>query len=135
KTQLPLQIRKTMLRENCIAHPSVMIRTAILKEFQYKTYQKNIEDYDLWLRLLNRNYRFAKTEIPLLLYRVHESSITGTTLKNKNFFFKHASMKRKFLWNEIKKGRVNEFTIKVIASLFIDLLKGTGKSIKRIFQS
>lgn len=135
KTILPARIKKTMPYENCIAHPSVMIRAAVLKEFRYKAYQKNIEDYDLWLRLLNRGYTIGKTEMPLLLYRVHDASITGTTLKKKNFFFKHAAMKRKFLWREMKEGQINGFTIKVIVSFLGDLLKGTGKSVKSLFKS
>jgi glycosyltransferase involved in cell wall biosynthesis len=135
KTILPARIKKIMPYENCVAHPSVMIRAAVLKEFRYKAYQKNIEDYDLWLRLLNRGYNIGKTEIPLLLYRVHDASITGTTLKKKNFFFKHAAMKRKFLWREMKEGQINGFTIKVIVSFLGDLLKGTGKSVKNVFKS
>lgn len=135
KTVLPVSIKKVMPYENCIAHPSVMIRTAVLKEFRYKEYQKNIEDYDLWLRLLNRGYTIGKTEMPLLLYRVHEASVTGTTLKKKNFFFKHAAMKRKFLWREMKNGQINGFTIKVIVSFLLDLVKGTGKLIKNVFRS
>lgn len=135
ETILPARIKKVMPYENCIAHPSVMIRGVILKEFRYKTYQKNIEDYDLWLRLLNRGYTIGKTEIPLLFYRVHDASVTGTSLKKKNFFFKHAAMKRKFLWRELKKGQINGFTIKVIVSFFGDLVKGTGKSIKSLFKS
>jgi len=135
KTVLPVSIKKVMPYENCIAHPSVMIRTAVLKEFRYKEYQKNIEDYDLWLRLLNRGYAIGKTEMPLLLYRVHEASVTGTTLKKKNLFFKHAAMKRKFLWREMKNGQINGFTIKVIVSFLLDLVKGTGKLIKNVFRS
>lgn len=135
QTLLPARIKKVMPYENCIAHPSVMIRGVVLKEFRYKDYQKNIEDYDLWLRLLNRGYAIGKTGMPLLLYRVHEASITGTSLKKKNFFFKHAAMKRKFLWHELKNGQINGFTIKVIVSFFLDLLKGTGKTVKSLFKS
>jgi glycosyltransferase involved in cell wall biosynthesis len=133
KTVLPAQIKKTMPYENCIAHPSVMIRANVLREFRYKSYQENIEDYDLWLRLLNRGYVIGKTETPLLYYRVHDTSITGSALKKKNFFFTHAVMKVKFLWNEIKSGKINMFTFKVTVSVLIDILKGTGKSVKRIF--
>ena len=35
---------------NCIAHPSVMVRAEVLKAFGYLDSQRQAEDYDLWLR-------------------------------------------------------------------------------------
>src|SRR6478752_4840840 len=72
QTITPEQIKKAMLKQNCIAHPTVMIRSEVLKKMKYKEYQKNIEDYDLWLRMLNRGYKIAKLNEPLLLYRIHD---------------------------------------------------------------
>src|SRR5205809_364649 len=69
KTITSKQIKDQLLFENCIAHPSVMMRTAILKELKYNEKQENIEDYDLWLRVLNRGISIAKINEPLLLYR------------------------------------------------------------------
>lgn len=126
------QIRKIMPYENCIAHPSVMIRSEILKVFQYKPCQKNIEDYDLWLRMLNRGLYISKIDKPLLLYRIHQTSVTGSFLKNKNFFYKHAGMKWKFLINELRAGKITYFAIKVSMALLLDIIKGTAKSIKSI---
>lgn len=126
-------IRNKMPFENCIAHPSIMIRAAILKKLKYDPRQVNIEDYDLWLRLLSRGHAIDKINEPLLLYRIHDDSITNLYLKKTNFFFKHLRMKRIFLAKEIFSGRINGFILRVIASTFIDLIKGTGKSIKKIF--
>jgi glycosyltransferase involved in cell wall biosynthesis len=123
-------IRRKMPRENCIAHPSVMIRTPVAKKIRYKEYQKNIEDYDLWLRLLNRNHRIGKFPSVLLLYRIHSSSVTGTVLKQSNFFFKHVSMKRKFIWNELRAGQISFFLLKVTLSMFADTVKGVAKFAK-----
>jgi glycosyltransferase involved in cell wall biosynthesis len=128
----PALIRNKMPFENCIAHPSIMIRADILKKLKYNPRQVNIEDYDLWLRLLNRGYVIDKINEPLLWYRIHDDSITHVHLKKKNFFFKHLSMKRKFLAKEILSGRVNGFTLKVIVSTIVDFLKGTGKEVKKI---
>ncbi len=130
ETILPGQIKKLMPFENCMAHPSVMIRAAVLKEFRYKAYQKNIEDYDLWLRLLNRGYAIGKTEMPLLLYRVHDASVTGSYLK-KNPFFKVMSMKYKFVVKEIRAGYFSLFLLRVVAGLTTDLVKGMAKSLKK----
>lgn len=125
-------IRNEMPFENCIAHPSIMIRGDILKKLKYNPRQVNIEDYDLWLRLLNRGHVIDKLNEPLLRYRIHDDSITHVHLKKKNFFFKHLRMKRKFLAKEILSGRVNGFTLKVIASTVVDFAKGTGKEVKKI---
>ncbi len=124
-------IRKRLPYENCITHPSVMVRGTILKTYQYRQYQKNIEDYDLWLRLQNGGHQMAKLPEILLLYRVHQESITTIHLKRKNFFFIHFQMKRKFLAHELYALRVNFFTLRVIISALADLVKGVAKSIKR----
>jgi len=128
----PQLIRNKMPFENCIAHPSIMIRSDVLKKLKYNTRQVNIEDYDLWLRLLNRGYVIDKINEPLLLYRIHDDSITHVHLKRKNFFFKHLRMKRIFLAKEILSGRINGFILRVIASTIVDFVKGTGKAIKKI---
>ena len=128
----PALIRSKMPFENCIAHPSIMIRADILKKLKYNPRQVNIEDYDLWLRMLNRGHVIGKINQPLLWYRMHDDSITHVHLKKGNFFFKHLRMKRKFLAKEILSGRVNGFTLKVIASTIVDFIKGTGKEVKKI---
>jgi glycosyltransferase involved in cell wall biosynthesis len=123
-------IRDMLPNENCLSHPSIMTRTPILKEFQYKSYQKNIEDYDLWLRLQNHHKKMAKIPEVLLLYRIHGESITLAQLKKKNFFFAHFNMKRKFLWHEMISGRINSFTFGVLFAAILDIVKGTGKALK-----
>lgn len=134
KTIDPEQIKKRLVRENCIAHPTVMIRTDILKEFKYTPGQVNIEDYDLWLRLLSHGHRISKINEPLLLYRIHGSSITNLDLKNKNYFYKYFTMKRKFLAKEFSSGNVNGFTLKVMAGTVSDVAMGIGKGIKNLFK-
>ena len=131
----PDLIRNKMPFENCIAHPSIMIRSEVLKKLKYNPRQVNIEDFDLWLRLLNRNNVIDKINEPLLLYRMHADSITHLHLRKTNFFFKHLMMKRIFLANEILSGRINGFTLTVILSTIVDFIKGSGKAIKKIFRN
>jgi glycosyltransferase involved in cell wall biosynthesis len=133
-TMTTASIKKIMPYENCIAHPSVMIRAVIAKQLRYSSYQKNIEDYDLWLRILSRGYLIGKTTHSGLRYRVHSNSITGTELKKKNFFFIHARMKARFAGNEIKNGRFNFFIARVLLAMVIDWIKGCGKAIKKLFR-
>lgn len=130
QTITPEQIKKAILRQNCIAHPSVMMRSEIIKQLKYMEYQKNIEDYDLWLRLLNRGYKIAKLDEPLLLYRIHDSSITSVHLKKTNPFFKHLGMKIKFL---TRFSHISGFSFAVFGTAIMDLIKGIIKAIKNTF--
>jgi glycosyltransferase involved in cell wall biosynthesis len=130
QTITPAQIKGAILKQNCIAHPTVMMRSEIIKQLKYKEYQKNIEDYDLWLRLLNRGYKIAKLNEPLLLYRIHDDSITSIHLKKRNPFFKHFVMKLKFI---TRFSHINVFAFSVFGSAILDLVKGFIKAIKNMF--
>lgn len=131
QTTSPAAIRRMMPYENCIAHPTVMIRTAIIKQFNYHPGRKNMEDYDLWLRMLNRGLLLAKLDEPLLLYRVHTASVTSLHLKPRNPFFLIGQMKLKFLAGELQAGRITGFTLRVLLAAILDFLKGMGKALKK----
>lgn len=89
------QAIKTILpRTNCIAHPSVMLRAPVLKQYRYNEHQIHMEDWDLWLRLLNDGKIIEKISEPLLLYRVHSSSVTSTYLKGYAFQKKYEFYKQ-----------------------------------------
>ncbi len=133
KTILPTDIKNTMPFQNCIAHPSIMIRTEIAKENLYNYNCKNREDYDLWLRLLNKNYSIAKLNEKLLYYRVHNHSITNLYIKNSSLFLSHFRMKIEFLRTEFYSRRINYFTTMVLVGAIIDLTKGCFKWIKSLF--
>jgi glycosyltransferase involved in cell wall biosynthesis len=64
-----------LLWENPIAHPTVVMRTEVLRQygFQYNTEKHPAEDYDLWCRmsLVTKIYRMDEV---LLYYRVHSNS-------------------------------------------------------------
>jgi glycosyltransferase involved in cell wall biosynthesis len=130
KTNTAAAIKKALLRENCIAHPTVMIRTEVLKKYLYKESQQHIEDYDLWLRLVADGLQIAKVQQPVLFYRVHAASITSSKLKKRNFFFKHFNCKLKFIGSAFGKGQLNGFTISIFFSMIRDLLMGCGKAVK-----
>jgi glycosyltransferase involved in cell wall biosynthesis len=67
---------------NCpFIHPSVMIRTDILKEFYYEEGFTAAEDYELWTRIL-RKYSCANLTESLLNYRLHDNNIS-TVQNNK----------------------------------------------------
>ncbi len=131
KTLTSSLIKQVMAKESCIAHPSVMGRSEIFQKYRYKDYQKNIEDFDLWLRLLNDGIIISKIETPLLLYRLHEHSVTKADQKTKNVFFKVAKCKYKFMVREIGKMNVSFFLLKVFLYMILDVFKGIGKAIKK----
>lgn len=82
------EIAATLSRENCLYHPSVMLRrSAVLEAGGYRGEFKNAEDYDLWLRLV-RTHQLANVAEPLLRYRF---SIDGMTLSRKweQLFYVH----------------------------------------------
>lgn len=81
--QLPTEhdeILSTLVRENCIYHPSVIMRRRqILSLGGYRAEFRNSEDYDLWLRVA-KVHRMANIPEPLLRYRF---SVAGMTLGRK----------------------------------------------------
>lgn len=70
-------IKLGLLKSNCIAHPSVMIRRKTLEEFSiiYDTTKEPAEDYALWVQLLGVGKLHNLQEV-LLKYRMHDSSVS-----------------------------------------------------------
>ena len=61
------------------AHPSVMIKTELVRSLQYdKTWEK-AEDYDLWERAAEAGWKMTNVPEVLLLYRVHIAQISIKT--------------------------------------------------------
>lgn len=116
------RIASVMPRENCIAHPTVMGEKNLFTRFRYNTNQKHIEDYDLWLRMLNNGVRFEKINEPLLLYRIHTHSVTQTKKVTTFPSLRVANCKKNFLINELKKWRFTYFDFKVAFYMIIDFI-------------
>jgi len=133
KTLTPVAIKNKMKRESCIAHPSVMGKAELFKKYGYKKYQKNIEDYDLWLRLLNDNIVISKLDSTLLSYRIHNKSITKKDQKEKNVFFKISRCKWRFVYYEVVTGKLSIFVLSVLFWSLLDVIKGIGKEINKAF--
>ena len=72
----PEAIRLMLPRDNCMAHPTVMLRRAeVLAAGGYRAAFAFCEDYDLWLRLAERHDLMNLAE-PLLRYRYHDGQAT-----------------------------------------------------------
>jgi glycosyltransferase involved in cell wall biosynthesis len=128
------EIRKIMPKENCLAHPTIMIRADILKRYKYTESQKNIEDYDLWLRMLSDGLVIEKIPQPLLLYREHTTSVTSKFLRNKNPFLKNYYCKKRFLYQRRKEHKWSRFESSVTKMMIRDRIMAFGKSVKQLLK-
>jgi len=86
---------KSLFMGTPIAHPSVIIRTEILKKYQYNNKFFN-EDIDLWFRLLLDGYSITNINEPLIKYR-----ITNKTFERRNL--KKALSEFKIYWQNLYK--------------------------------
>lgn len=70
-------IRCHLLFGNALAHPTVMLRAAVLRRhgLRYDARQIHVEDYDLWVRCAEHT-RLENLPEPLLRYRVHAANIS-----------------------------------------------------------
>ena len=123
-------IKKMLPWENCIAHPTIMIRKEVVEAYLYDAIQLHCEDYDLWLRMLADGLVIEKLPQPLLLYRNHEASITGTYLKKLNPFFKQYQCKRRFLAKRVQQSKWGIFETRVLYTTLYDGIMGLGKQLK-----
>ena len=64
-----------------ICHPGVMIRSELYKQFKYKTDKDtyNVEDCDLWIRMISNGAKCYTIKEALLNYRINNKSVTHTT--------------------------------------------------------
>jgi glycosyltransferase involved in cell wall biosynthesis len=72
----PRDVARTLPRENCLYHPSVVMRRSpVLAAGGYRPEFRNAEDYELWLRL-SHSHDLANVPMPLLRYRISPGGMT-----------------------------------------------------------
>ena len=78
----PDQVRRHMRELGCaVAHPTVLFRHSVLEEVGgFRKAYLHAEDYDLWLRMLEK-FDFANLDEVLLSYRRHEASVSMKNAK------------------------------------------------------
>lgn len=107
----PEAIRAKLPKNNCLAHPAVMVDATILKEYKYQPDEKEAEDYDLWLRLSADGKTIMKIDTSLLLYRFLQTSLTRKDkLSAAERLYR---TKKRFLTKRFKQAKVNPFVLKV----------------------
>lgn len=80
-------VNKDLLEENCIAHPTVIIRKELLDKFnlRYNENYKSAQDYELWVRMTNF-FPIGNISNIVLIYRHHENQ-TRVLKANEQAFF------------------------------------------------
>lgn len=73
-------LRALLLVANPILHPGVIAKAEVLKQHLYDTALTCTEDLELWTRLVMKNQTLQILPECLMLYRLHDKQITGTTL-------------------------------------------------------
>ena len=63
-------IRKELVKNNPLAHPSVVIRREIFHDLKGYNDLRNFEDYELWIRALKLGFRIENLDYPLVKYRI-----------------------------------------------------------------
>ena len=124
----PKEIRAYLPRNNCIAHPSVMIKAALLKKYHYSSLQSQAEDYDLWLRLMCDGINIHKLNEPLVKHRILSTSFTRR--QQKNVFQKLAITKYRFSISAFRNGKFNAFVLNTFLNSGMDAMKGWIKNIR-----
>ncbi len=76
------EIKLALLRGNCIAHPTVMLRKEVLDQNSlfYDPSKEPSEDYDLWVRMILLG-KFHNLQEVLVNYRLHNASVSRKRVK------------------------------------------------------
>ncbi len=130
-TVTPDQIKALLPRANCVANSSLMIRADVLRKYRYQGTRDAVEDYDLLLRLVSDGLQVAKIPVPLLHYRIVNSSFSslGRSLPSE---YRHVRAKSRFLRHAIVSKRLNLFCLQVSISLLRDAARLSIKKMLRL---
>jgi glycosyltransferase involved in cell wall biosynthesis len=130
KTNLPLNhnnIKKNLLSmKPSLIHPSLMIKRAcVLNSGGYSNYFKHTEDYELWLRLIDK-YKFQNCKQDLTLLRKHSKNISKVHINDQilnSYVAKFFYLNSKYEINEesfssIKKNIESSFIFQILINSY-----------------
>jgi len=91
---------KLLLEDNRVITPTVLIVKEILEDVGYFDESlRHCEDYDLWLRLSRKNYKFSYINKVLLYRRIHTNQLTSNDLLHMEYAIKVLKKHRKYIKN------------------------------------
>lgn len=80
-------IKMEVLFSAPFAHPTVMMKTELVKKLRYDKIWEKCEDYDLWERATRAGWKMTNVPEVLLKYRQHEAQIsTAASTKQQELF-------------------------------------------------
>lgn len=141
-------IKMEMLFCSPFAHPSVMVRTAMIKKLLYDETRWEAEDYDLWVRAAEAGWKMTNIPEVLLSYRVHPEQISAkkanrqqqlgyeTRRRYWEFVFRSSRLNRKCIEETlgILESSLYEADMNAVDNLFLELLQHShGESRDVIF--
>ena len=143
-------IKMEMLFCSPFAHPSVMMRTALVKHLRYDKSREKAEDYDLWERAAEAGFKMTNVPEVLLLYRVHSGQISNQAATHQlqqsqeirrrywNFVFNSMQINRLLIDETMKifSPSLSEIDMNVVNESFSELIsKCHGDSRDLIFDN
>lgn len=130
--------------DSFICHPGVMIKKEWYQKYKYKTEidAYNVEDCELWLRMISNGAQCYTIKEPLLNYRINNQSVThvksGKELQIKNIcnlylnsIFSNFNLKLNITTLKLIKGQMTEENLLHINN-FINELKKFESTIKKL---
>jgi glycosyltransferase involved in cell wall biosynthesis len=130
-------IKAELLFGCSFAHPSVMMKTELVKALRYNKEWEKCEDYDLWERAARAGWRMTNVPEVLLKYRVHNSQISTASssrqqeltqkIRRRYWAFIFDTMGLDKIWiDEVMKLReasAVKLKMNVVDHIFMELLK------------
>ena len=141
-------IKMELLFCAAFAHPTVMMKTELVKKLRYDKYWEKCEDYDLWERAARNGWVMANVPEVLLLYRQHATQISSTSsiqqqlltqkIRHRSWLFVFEGLNLNKQWiDEVLKLREPlspQSNMNVVDSVFVELLqRSQGEARETIF--
>lgn len=106
----PIESSFTLLKENVICHPSVLMRKSFIESIEgYRAKYQCAEDYDLWLRGIKKGYIIDNLEKELIKYRIHSESKVRRENANYGVIRDIVNIKLDFLEDYFKDKEINYY--------------------------
>jgi glycosyltransferase involved in cell wall biosynthesis len=128
-----------LIFENCVAHPSVMMRADVIKQLGFYNVEAiHAQDYDLWVRA-NFITRIANIPDTLLQLRVWEGSISSRQAQTQEMIAVNAmhEMIRQVLGSEVPLEIVTDLRQSITGALTVssERISAMSNLIERLYQA
>ncbi len=113
-----------------LTHPSIMVKSSILKKLKGYRAFKSAQDYDLWLRMVSLNCKFHIISEPLIKYRIRQNGITNSNFAKMYYESKYI---RNLFLQRLNNNGSDSFSDKKLNEIF-DLPKSKSEPINQQYE-